>query len=162
MAHGIYHHAHLEHNDILDFRKFWNIPSFRYETFKANYEFVWDIFNTVAEKNGIVLPRYWVAVDKLKKADRYRKYKDGSFVMEPLGPTIHIDMTYSLGGVLHSSAVRGSVAYSYNWYQIAEKFFMVSGSAKKALSDTHYIRHGFLCERWRAKSMREVYLTPRT
>lgn len=163
MAHGLYYHSAIQHDTIIDFRVNMGMSSSRYARFKKNYEFVWDIYNDVAKKHGIKLPRHWVAVDKLKKADRYRRFKDDYYILEPLGPVVHVDMNFSMNNNLSTSASRGSVAYAFNWYQLAEQFFMVNGTAKQALSKEYRVRPGFLCERWRAKSMRQVYnLTRRT
>lgn len=157
MAHGFYYHSSIKHNDIIDFRLNSGARPRHHDNFKPNYDFVWNIYNDVAKAHGIKIPRHWVAVDAYRKADRYRGFKDDYYILEPLGPVVHVNMNYTMTGCLSPSSERGSVAYSFNWRKMAEEFFMVAGTAKQVLNDEKSFRHGYLCEKWRAKSMKLTF-----
>jgi len=159
MAHGIYHSYDIKHDDILDAKRVRSTYNDRYnkEAYHANYKFVWEIYNEVARKHGIVIPKTWVTADPATRRDRYRSLKKNWFILEPRGPIVHVDTAYSINTHLHMHFTRASVLHSHNWYDYAERFFMVRWSAKRSLSKTTYFRHGYLCESWRAKSMELLY-----
>ncbi len=157
MAHGIIYNSRFKHDQIIDFRAVRLITKKQLEAYKSNYAFVWDIYNTVARDNGIVLPKTWVAVEAKSRRDRYRTLKQDMWILEPLGPTVPVDIYYDINSHRYGSMERGAVLYHVNWYDWAERFFMVRHSAKKTLSNQTNHRHGFMCESWRAKSMDLTY-----
>lgn len=162
MAHGITFNSSIKHGDIIDF-KFVNKPMrANRDTFRRNYDFIWQIYNHVAEQNGIKIPYFWVDAERIGRRHRYTTHKKNASILEPIGPTLHVNYSYSLQGILNADAELGSVMVDFNWYKQAENFFMVAGSAKHAmqLAEARRFRPGLMCEKWRAIKIKALTQRP--
>lgn len=154
MAHGLLYNNTIKHDDIVDFKAVTYIPNGKRGLYFAHYQFVWEIYKEVANKHGIAIPKFWVCADPyLRNSGRTRR-SFNKFRLEPLGPTINVDGNYTISNQYNSSSPKGSVLYGVNWVDMAERFFMVKGTAHSALSRSNRIHHQLLCEKWRAKSIR--------
>jgi hypothetical protein len=157
MTHGIYFSNTIKHHEIIKFDTIYKVPKHRKNAdFKANYHFVWEIYKHVADLHGIEIPYRWVSVEKLTRRHRYVTYRKNAIIMEPLGPTIIVNHSFSLSGLLNTGAPRGAVMADQNWYKMAEHYFMVGAGANKPTNKyAHRYRVGVMCEKFRA-----IRLTP--
>lgn len=155
MTHGIYHSNYIKHGEILDFSKYFQYSIKDREVFKENYDFMWDVFNDVAKQNGIKLPKFWVVAEPYTRSSKTKRQKSNVFVLEPLGPVIHVDYNSNPITQFYNNH-RGMAIYSVNWYQLAEKFFMVRHSAKHVLGRGYTPRPALLCEKWRTINVKEL------
>ncbi len=156
MAHGIFFSDGFKHHDIITFHDLVMCPKYaNYEDFKANYNFIWEIYNEVAKMHGIEIPYKWVSVQLKNKNHRYSTYRRNCFILEPLGPTRLVNHAFSISSNFNTGAARGAVALDTNWYRMAENYFRV-GAAAPTLPSTPLPRYhqrtnlGIMCEKFRA------------
>ena len=158
MAHATLYINEPMHDQIYTFWDTIHLTKTDKANFKENYQFIWDIFNEVAIAHNLKLPKTWVAADAMTRKDRHRANKTNMYILEPMGPTISVDLSHNPLSYFNGSFVSKSHAlYNHNWRILAEKFFMVNKTAKQSLEDIAYIRPGVLCERWKCKSMQLTY-----
>jgi hypothetical protein len=156
--HGIVTQYNIKHHDIVSFRTIYNVPKHYRDSFKKNYDLVWDIFNEVGLYHGFQLPKYFVCAEMLTRRYRYGKTRSNTYILEPMGPVIPVDSNYNILAALYMNENAGFALYSNNWYDQAERFFMVHGSANQALTSprNQRIREGLVCKRWRAIDLNEI------
>lgn len=153
MAHGYTFNSQFKHDQMVEFKDVFSLNETKYKLFKDNYDFIWDVYDDVAKKYNIKIPKFWVTCERYKSGYQRGRNARNFFIMEPRAPIVHVDFNYQPMNYLSAFRTNGEAVYSNNWYTLAENFFMVRYPAFHALKGGRYtVRPGIMCERWRAIS----------